>query len=171
MTPDEPGYFHDPPQVILVVDYSRLALTASLFEESCGVAMLTDHHLHSRDLGFDGMQTCMNNNSSATETEETCKDSLVAALRTMLKGSGYAKIGGVLIIGENGDNQVMLDAVRLALTKEFENGATVDLELVKQYSPDAAFAGSRASAWAEWIVKEELRREKERESEWLNSDL
>lgn len=171
LTPDEPGYYHDPVRLILIVDYSRLALTASLWEEDCGLSELTSHYMHSRDLGSDGMQNCIKN-SSATETKtENCENDLVTAFRDLLKGSGYTNIDGVLTIGENGGDQMMLAAVRRALEKEFDNGASVDLSLVKRFSPDLAFAGSRASAWAEWGVKDDLRKEKEWEANRLNLDL
>jgi hypothetical protein len=146
--PGDPLYHHDPEQVLFTVEYTRDSLTAGLWREECGVMEMTNR-LNSVELGYDAMQTCKRTAMDKT----TCDQTFKSALRTVSEDSSRdetEEIGPVLILGERADDDAMLKSLREVLGKQFPNGDSVDLARVQGFSPDPAFAGSRAMAAAVW---------------------
>jgi hypothetical protein len=146
--PDDPSYHHDPEQLFFALEYARDSLTAGLWKEECGIMEMINR-LNSVELGHNGMQTCR----KTAEDKMTCEEAFKSALRSVSMDSSHGKseeIGGVLAFGECADDEAMLTALRQILGEQFPNGNSVDLSSVQEYSPDPAFAGSRAMAKNVW---------------------
>lgn len=142
--PDDPSYHHDPEQIFFALDYTNDSLTVGLWKEECGVIAMTNR-LNSVELGHNAMQTCR----ETPENKATCEEGFRSALRGVgadLNRGKSEKIGAVLAFGESADDEAMLKTLRQVLGKQFSNGDSVDLSRVRGFSPDPAFAGSRAMA-------------------------
>lgn len=146
--PDDPSYHHDPEQIVLAIEYARDSLTVGLWKEECGVMEMTNR-LNSAELGHNAMQTCR----QTAENSTTCEESLKSALRSVCTDSSSEEneeIDAVLVVGECASDEDMLIALRQVLEEQFPNGDPIDLSLVRAFSPDPTFAGSRAMARAVW---------------------
>lgn len=149
--PEDPLYYHDPGQVLFAIEYTRDAMTAGLWREKCG-AMETINRWSSAQLGHNAMQTCRETANNMTICEKTFK----SALRSVTKDSSrdkHEEIGPVLVLGECADDDAMLTTLWQVLTQHFPNGDSVDLSLVRNFSPDPAFAGSRSMARTMWAAQ------------------
>ena len=151
--PDHPGYHDDPEQIFFAIDYTRDSLTAGLWKEECGAMEMTSR-LNSADLGQTAMQTCR----ETAQNKETCEESFKSALRSVganASREGNGEIGAVLAFGECADDEAMLTTLRQVLGEQFPNrdSDSVDLSLVRGFSPDPAFAGSRAMARTAWAAR------------------
>ena len=107
--------------------------------------------LNSAELGFEGMRNC-NGRENAGDVR-TCDEALKAALRGVSVDSSRDEkegVGAVLVFGESADDEALLIALREVLGEQFPNGDSVDLSRVRAFSPDPAFAGSRAMAKTVW---------------------
>jgi hypothetical protein len=148
--PDDPLYRHDPEQVLITVEYTRDSLTAVLWKEECGTMEMTSR-LNSAELGYNAMQTCR----ETSEDKTTCEETFKAALRSVsadLSRYEHQGIASVLAIGECAGDEDMLTALRQVLEEQISNGGLVDFSRVREFSPDPAFAGSRAMAKAVWAA-------------------
>jgi hypothetical protein len=146
--PEDPLCHRDPEQILFTIEYTRDSLTAGLWKEECGVMSMTNR-LNSIELGHDAMQACKR---TATD-QRTCDDAFKSALRKLSEDASrdeHERIGPVLVFGERADEDAMLKSLREVLGKQFPNGDSVDLTSVRGFSPDPAFAGSRAMAAAVW---------------------
>lgn len=148
--PDDPSYHQDPEQIIVTVEFTRDSLTVGLWREECGVMEMINR-LNSAPLGYNAMWTCKGNAQNKTACDEAFK----SALRSVSADSSHEKnedIGAALAFGECANDEAMLVALRQVLEEQFLNGDSVDLSLVRGFSPDPAFAGSRAMARAVWAA-------------------
>jgi hypothetical protein len=148
--PNDPAYHEDPARIYLTVEYTRDAMTAGLWTEECGVMEMT-RRLNSVQLGHNAMQTCR----ETARNKTACEEILTSAMRSVSQDPSRDKneeIGLALVFGECADDGFMLDAVRQVLKEQFPNGDSLDLSRVRNFSPDPAFAGSRAMAEAVWAA-------------------
>ena len=151
--PDDPAYHHDPEQVFFAVEYTRDSLTAGLWREECGAMEMTSR-LNSDQLGHNAMQSCR----ETAQNKGACEEGFKAALRSVSTHSSReenGEIGAVLAFGECADDEAMLTTLRQVLGEQFPNrdSDSVDLSLVRGFSPDPAFAGSRAMARTAWAAR------------------
>ncbi|KAF2754862.1 hypothetical protein EJ05DRAFT_513779 [Pseudovirgaria hyperparasitica] len=155
--PEDPRYHADPAQVILTLDYTRQSLAAAFWDEECGV-LSQRSALHTPELGHDGLESCRRNEKDV----KVCNEGFKTALLQMLgKPDSNDTIGAVLVIGEYANDDGMLALLRSTLKERFSNGGSIDLALIRELATEAAYAGSRASAWAEWGAKSATRGEEE----------
>lgn len=154
LLPDDPSYFADPVQLILTVEYIRHSLTAALWEEDCGILSQQPGRVHSTKLGHDAMNTCRRGKASAS-----CGKAFNSVLRGLVSSQESIHItnqtiGAVLVMGELAKDDAMLTLLRQVLQEQFSNGESADLSLVvRELAVDPTYAGSRASAWADWVGK------------------
>lgn len=148
--PDDPAYHHDPEQVFFAIEYTRDSLTAGLWREECGVLEMTSR-LNSDQFGHNAMQHCRETAEDKATYEETFESAL-RSVSTDWNREKNGEIGAVLAFGECADDETMLIALRQTLGEQFSNGDSVDLSRVRGFSPDPAFAGSRAMATAAWAA-------------------
>jgi len=149
--PDDPSYHHDPEQNIITVEYTSDSLTVGLWKEECGVLEMTNR-LNSAELGHNAMQHCR----ETAEDKTSCEENFKSALRNTSTDPGrdeQQEIGPVWAFGECADDEDMLNTLRQILGEQFLNGDSVDLYSVRDYSPDPAFAGSRAMAKTDWAAR------------------
>lgn len=146
--PNDAGYHKYPEQILLTIEYTLNSMTAGLWKEECGVMEMTNR-LNAPELGYNAVQTCR----EATENSTTCEEIFKSALRSVSADSSREEIDeidAVLVFGECAEDEDMLIALRQVLEDQFPNGDSVDLSRVRDFSPDPAFAGSRAMAKAAW---------------------
>jgi len=147
--PEDPSYYADPAQLILTVDFTRESLAAAFWDEECGVVSQR-RAIHDRELGYGALKECRKTAKDPKTCEKRFKSSLLELLG---KPDSKETIGAVLISGEQAKDDSMLALLREALKERFSNGEEVDLSLVSEFAVDPAYAGSRATAWAEWGAK------------------
>ncbi|KAL8826791.1 MAG: hypothetical protein Q9170_007271 [Blastenia crenularia] len=99
-------------QLILTVDYSRAALTASLIYDDCGITEIDGRILHDINFGADALS-----NSS-----EQVRAEMVLALRSLTtlplhhcNGEGVTEISALVFTGESAGNTELQDILKEAL--------------------------------------------------------
>lgn len=149
--PEDPIYYHDPEQLAFIIEYTRDSMTAGLWKEECGVLEMV-HRWNSAQLGRNAMQTCR----ETVSNKAICEESFKSALRSVTNHSSRGKnkeIDYVLVLGECADDGAMLITLRQILKEQFPNVDSVNLSRVSSFSPDPAFAGSRAMARTYWAAR------------------
>ena len=149
--PEDPAYHEDPDQLVFTIEYTRDSMTAGLWREDCGVMEMT-HRLNSAQLGHNAMQACRETAENRTICEENFKSALRSVTEDRRRGK-HEEVNSVLIFGERADDDSMLVALRQVMGEQFPNGDSVDLSGVRSFSPDPAFAGSRATAQTVWAAQ------------------
>nr|POF04157.1 hypothetical protein CFP56_21912 [Quercus suber] len=158
--PEDLTYHADPEQLILSVEYTRLSLTAGLWEEECG-DLSQRSGVHANEFGHEARKACRRTSSSAS-----CDEAFKAALRDVVRSqrtmdSSDQKIGAVLMMGEQANDNGMMTLLRQVLKEQFSNGDSADLSLVQELAVDPAYVGSRVLALAEWEAKSILREKRQ----------
>jgi hypothetical protein len=160
--PEDPSYHADPAQIILTIDFTRQSLAAAFWDEECG-DVSQRRAIHSTILGYDALEECR----KTVDDPKVCSERFTSSLFELLgKPNPEEVIGAVLILGEQANDDTMLVLLREALKRRFSNGEAVDFSRVREFTVDPAYAGSRASAWAEWEAKST--RDKEQENIAIN---
>lgn len=161
--PDDPYDEIGRPQHILAIEYTRSLMTAVIWGEEC-----EDYWKVSRvsapESGHDKMAACREN----AEDSESCNAVLQAAFGRLVKRSlsrtRKPGLGVVLVFGEHADDENLLFVLRKYLKDNFANAASINIVDVQDFSPDLAFAGSRAAAMFELQAKDHMRKLTEEES-------
>lgn len=159
----------------LTVEYTRISMTALLWEESCGhISALS--RVSSARLGHDAMQACKATAQNATDCygelevafRQLCKDTGdLAACDENMNLDGQWVLSAVLVFGEQVRDESFTAVLSEALDKWFYyyvDDEPHGLSLIEDLSPDPAFAGSRAMAFAEWQGKDLRRRQIDQDS-------
>lgn len=149
--PEDPLYYHDPEQLAFTIEYTRDSMTAGLWKEECGALEMV-HRWNSAQLGRNAMQTCR----ETVNNKAICEESFKSALRSVtndLSRDKNKEIDHVLVLGECADDDAMLTTLRQILEEQFPNVDSVNLSRVSSFSPDPAFAGSRAMARTAWTAR------------------
>ncbi|KAM0715711.1 hypothetical protein Q7P37_009211 [Cladosporium fusiforme] len=155
--PGEPG-FEAREQLFLTVEYTGHSFTAALYEENCGVTE-TMARASSTRLGHNALQTCFEKQvqQTAGSTSDTydCPRDLKTALEKLFRSAqksitAHAQIlDFALLYGELASHADLRNPLREVLVEFFSNGAEIDLDSrVREFAPNADFAGSRAVALA-----------------------
>lgn len=102
------------------------------------------------------------------EYSESCNAVLQAAFGKLVKRSlsrtRKPGLGAVLVFGEHADDENLLFVLRKYLKDNFAKAASINIVDVQDFSPDIAFAGSRAAAMFELQAKDHMRKLTEEES-------
>jgi len=137
----------------LTVEYTRSSMTAAILYQECDYYEMLSR-VRSHEFGFDAVEVCR----SAAENKKSCNDVLQTALRKMVKDSTISgkkqKLDAVLVFGEKASDDSFAAVLRKALDDNFSNGASTSPVSMQDFSPDLAFAGSRAMAVFELKNKE-----------------
>lgn len=151
----DPDYHEDPAQLVLTVEYTRLSMTAYLWEEHCGDLEVLKLFI-SAQVGHDATSACRKAGGDGEGCMEALKDALrqatLATKRSQFRPN--EEIGAVLVFGEEADDDFLAVALRDFLEERYRNGASVEINHVRELSPHPAFAGARSMAMADLRMKE-----------------
>ena len=158
------------PQHILAVEYTRKSMSAVMWGEECG-DYWRPSRVSSSDHGHDAIAACRSNNN---EDSDHCNVDLRAALRSLIRAAtNQAKspaLGTVLVFGDKADDENLISVLRQVLRENFANGAYITPVRLQNFSPDLAFAGSRAMAMFE-MQQKEIQRQLAREGKSEHGEL
>jgi hypothetical protein len=125
-------------------------LNAAMFYQECGdYEMLS--RVSSNRFGYDAISACK---STAVNTT-ACNDALETALRRVIRDAGSyntrkkPELDEIFVFGEKAEDENMLAVLDQVLRDWTSNGALLNMSRVRDFSPDPAFAGARAMAFAE----------------------
>jgi hypothetical protein len=151
-------------QLFLGIEYTRGSLNAAMFYQECG-----DYEMLSRvsfsKVGYDATSAC----KSIADNTTACNDALETALRRVIRDAGSyntrkkPELDEIFIFGEKAEDENMLAVLDQVLRDWTSNGASLNMSRVRGFSPDPAFAGARAMAFAELEHKDYLREHAEEE--------
>ena len=130
-------------QLFLTVEYTRKSLTAALVEQNCGYQTLS--RVRSSHFGHDTTEGCR----SAAKANSSGNNFMSTTLRQMFKESSKQRLDAVIVLGEKADDGNLTAVLRQVLAQTFTNSASVPLSNEQAFSPDLAFAVSRAAAMFE----------------------
>lgn len=151
--PGDPSYSSEQ-KLILTVDYTRHSMAAALWLDDNGNLEMRSR-LHRKRLGHDGLEACRRR--SRENDPSVCDESWQLDLRNILTRRARHKIdttGPIFVTGELGSDETMLALLREVVSEIFSNGNETDFSLAGNFSHDLTYAGSRATAWAEFGAKE-----------------
>jgi len=154
--PGDPEYRVEE-KLFLTIEYTRTSMTAAILFQECDYFEILAR-IRAKDVGYDAMEACRN----AAGDNESCDAMLQNALRKMVRDSSTSgrkqQLGAVLVFGDKALDGNFATALRKALDDNFSNGASITPASMHDFSPDLAFAGSRAMAMFE-LENKEWRRE------------
>jgi hypothetical protein len=137
-------------QLFLGIEHTRGSLNAAMFYQECGdYEMLS--RVSSNRFGYDAISACK---STAVNTT-ACNDALETALRRVIRDAGSyntrkkPELDEIFVFGEKAEDENMLAVLDEVLRDWTSNGALLNMSRVRDFSPDPAFAGARAMAFAE----------------------
>ena len=138
-------------------------MTAVIWGEECGDYWRVSR-VRSPETGHDNIVACRD----SAEDSESCNAVLRDAFDRLVKKSRSPTrkpgLGAVLVFGENADDENLLYVLRKVLKDKFASGASNKVVNVQDFSPDLAFAGSRAAAMFELRQKDWMRKLTEEEN-------
>lgn len=156
---ENPDLYSDDPEYrvegkrFLTIEYTRSSMTATIYYQECDYYEMLSR-VRSSEFGFDAVEACR----SAAEANGSCNADLQAALRKMVKESSTSgrrhKLDALLVFGEKALDGNFAAILRKVLDNSFSNGASISPVSMQDFSPDLAFAGSRAMAMFELRHKE-----------------
>jgi hypothetical protein len=139
----------------LGIEYTRGSLNAAMFYQECGdYEMLS--RVSSSKVGYDTVSACR----STAQNITACNDPLETALRRVIRDAGSyntrksPELDEIFVFGEKAEDENMLAVLDQVLRDWTANGASLNMSRVRGFSPDPAFAGTRAMAFAELEHKE-----------------
>lgn len=154
--PGDPEYRVEE-KLFLTIEYTRSSMTAAILFQECDYFEILPR-VRAKDVGYDAMEACRN----AAGDNESCDTMLQNALRKMVRDSSTSgrkqQLGAVLVFGDKALDSNFATALRKALDDNFSNGASITPASMHDFSPDPAFAGSRAMAMFE-LQNKKWRRE------------
>lgn len=144
-------------KLFLTIEYTRSSMTVAILFQRCDYFEILSR-VRAKDVGYDAMEACRN----AAGDNEICDAMLQNALRKMVRDSSTSgrkqRLGAVLVFGDKALDGNFATALRKALDDDFSNGASITPASINDFSPNLAFAGSRAMAMFE-LQNKEWRRE------------
>ena len=146
--PDDFGDALGRPQHILAIEYTRKAMTAVMWGEECADYWWLSS-FSSGDYGHDAITACKSNNEDMNQCDVNLQVALRKLVRAAIKRAMSPSLGVVLVFREKADDEDFLLVLRQSLEDNFANRASIVPARVGDFSPDLAFAGSRAMAMFE----------------------
>jgi hypothetical protein len=141
------------PQHILAIEYTRQSMAAVMWGEECGDYWRLSR-VSSCEYGHNAVTACRNDNGDVEQCNAKLQAAFRKLVRTATNRAESPALGVVLLFGENADDENFASVLRKALDDNFSNGASISPVNMQDFSPDLAFAGSRA------MVMFELRHKK-----------
>ena len=144
--PNTPGAHMDPAQLVLTLDYSRAALTMSVWAEECAVYE-ERRTLNEPNLGASALATCQQNRG-----EQECQSLLADQIRDFVQkpsDKGDPRdIGSLVLLGESTKDQRLEAALKQVLGDQYTRWLATSAARSKPVDP--AFAASDEVADASW---------------------
>lgn len=102
---------------------------------------------------YDTVAACRSKATDKKSCDTVIHTALAKLVRDSLNVSGKTVLNVALVYGEGADDEHLTSVLRQAFENIFTNGGSIPLSRVKSFSPDLAFAGSRAMAVADLVEK------------------
>jgi len=167
--PDDFGDALGRPQHILAIEYTRKAMTAVMWGEECSDYWWLSA-VSSAGYGRDAISACRSKNDDGDHCNVDMKAAFRKLVRTATIRAKSPSLGTVLVFGERADDENLRLVLRQSLEDDFKNGASIVPARLQDFSPDLAFAGSRAMAMFE-VEHKEWRRELTKEGRSDHGEL
>lgn len=130
---------------LMAIEYTRDSLVGQIWNGKCRTYETLPMIISSAS-GHDEIAACRRE----TENAEICNAPLRSALRDMIETSGHPghqlELSDLLIFGEQAKDRNFLMALVQSVQDSFVNVTSIDTSEIGEFSPDLAFAGSRAMA-------------------------